>query len=674
MRLFLSIICSFLTFSSISATNVTQIIKVINGKRFIVEKDDSYALNEDYLLVKLKNGLDIPTGMKIINSNKLGYLHVAVPDNIDVEDYSKYLKETNQFEIVEYIGEIKYNLSPNDSYISNQWYINAVNLKDAWNITTGNSNIKVAVIDSGVEASHYDLGNGTDSYSNISTSMGYDYINHTTINFPSFFHGTFVAGLIGAKTNNSLGISGVSGGNHSQGITIIPYNMGGSDNEGDAPLFSLYLANAILDAISLGVNIINLSLSTSQTSDIASAIEYAYYHNINIVCAAGNNNSSSISYPASSQYTIAVGASGHNNHRCSFSNYGNGLDLVAPGKDIYSTSLSNSYVYKDGTSFSTAMVSGVIALMLSVNPNLTPSEVKNILHSTSAQIEGYSFNNGWNQQVGYGLLNAHAAVKQAFQIDITGPSIMCSQELFSISGMPINDNNVILNSHSSTGISIEVSSNLNIISYSHGILNVQKVENGQGYIAVYYKGNLISLKIFWVGEPIITGLSLDGRTLHINTVSSSFIYDDSYTLRINGEEYMIWGGLGSIPDNLTDGYYYAEVFCSNDCGESNHYSTLIHLGGVGDTSYQASFKPILGIITITRLHNEHQTLFDSGEVYEKQEIVPYTIINTENGRCTSTGVIPHSGGTINISNLKKGCYILTIKPKGEKEETFKFVL
>ena len=478
MRLFLSIICSFLTFSSISATNVTQIIKVINGKRFIVEKDDSYALNEDYLLVKLKNGLDIPTGMKIINSNKLGYLHVAVPDNIDVEDYSKYLKETNQFEIVEYIGEIKYNLSPNDSYISNQWYINAVNLKDAWNITTGNSNIKVAVIDSGVEASHYDLGNGTDSYSNISTSMGYDYINHSTINFPSFYHGTFVAGIIGAKTNNSLGISGVSGGNHSQGITIIPYNMGGSDNEGDAPLFSLYLANAILDAISLGVNIINLSLSTSQTSDIASAIEYAYYHNINIVCAAGNNNSSSISYPASSQYTIAVGASGHNNHRCSFSNYGNGLDLVAPGKDIYSTSLSNSYVYKDGTSFSTAMVSGVLALMLSVNPNLTPSEVRNILHSTSAQIEGYSFNNGWNQQVGYGLLNAHAAVKQAFQIDITGPSIMCSQELFSISGMPINDNNVILNSHSSTGISIEVSSNLNIISYSHGILNVQKVENG----------------------------------------------------------------------------------------------------------------------------------------------------------------------------------------------------
>ena len=396
---------------------VTQVVKQIKGIRYIIEAADSYVLNEQVLLVKPKtDDNSVLKNVQIVHTNELGFFHISVPKGIDIEEYATILRESGQFEIVEYVGEIKYedfpcDTIPNDIKYGNQWYVDNINLSGAWALTTGNSNIKVAVIDSGVDAGHADLGYGNDSYTQVSTSMGYDYVNHCSYSTPTYDHGTRVAGVLAAKTNNAIGIAGVSGGNHSAGITIVPYNLGGP-NEASS-MFSLYLADAILDAVAEGVKVINLSLSMAQASDVISAIEYAYYHNISIVCSTGNDYASSISFPASNQYTIAVGASEHNDQRWYMSNYGEGIDLVAPGYNIYTTRSNNQYGFTQGTSFSAPMVSGVIALMLSVNPNLMPSEIYNILRNTAEKVSGYTYTNGWNQEVGYGRLDAYEAVLEA---------------------------------------------------------------------------------------------------------------------------------------------------------------------------------------------------------------------------------------------------------------------
>lgn len=166
--------------SIMEAKGIAQTIKVIDGQRYIVEPADAYELNEKVLLIKPVNALrDIPEDLKIIHQNQQGFLYVSVPNGMDVEEYAAELRGTDKYEIVEFLGKGKYCLVPNDQYQGYQWHLNRINLYNAWNITTGSPDIKVAVIDSGVDAGHPDIGYGTDSYSNVSTSLGYDYMAHT---------------------------------------------------------------------------------------------------------------------------------------------------------------------------------------------------------------------------------------------------------------------------------------------------------------------------------------------------------------------------------------------------------------------------------------------------------------------------------------------------------------
>ena len=658
-------------FISTNAGNkgIQQTIKNIDGKRYIVEPADSYALIEDILLVKLNQNVgQIPEELNIVNSNKLGFHYVSVPEGIDIEEYADILKKDDRFDIVEFLGETKCCFVPDDTYYNNQWYINRINLNKAWDITTGNSNIKVAVIDTGVDAGHSDLGYGNDSYSHVSTTLGYDYTGPCAYQTPSFYHGTYVAGVLGGKTNNNIGISGVSGGNNSAGITIVPYCLGNS-----ASFYSPYNANAILAAVEVGADIINMSLSMPQTSDVISAIEYAYYHDINIVCATGNNEPlSGIVFPASNQYTIAVGATNQSDQRCSFSKYGTGIDIVAPGESIYSTTLSNSYLSDSGTSYSAPQVSGVIALMLSVNPNLTPSEIRTILRNTAKKVSGYTYSDGWNQEVGYGRLNAYEAVKAAFKINVTGADMICSEEIYDLGNMPA-DNMVTLNVSSSTttDISILVSPNLNIYSYSNGSLTVRKISNGNGYIRVYYKGNLIAEKKVWVGAPVINNVYKVGMTYVIETDDASQAYDDSYYIKVGNRVFPMPGGMFSI--FLPRGTYQAEAYVSNACGESDPYYTQIVIGN--NINFSVSNVSPDGIVTITRTDDNGEPLsIEVLDTEDKGENIPYTLTNSLTGRVVARGMVPIAGGTLDFSKQSKDVYALTLLPEGAKEQTFKIAL
>ena len=411
-----------------------------NGAKFVKRGNSLYqvhdkgktVINEHVVTVKLKNGvLSLPDSLTVIRKNQLGYIDISVPSEMDVIEFYSKLKGSDLFEVVKLNDFGEGCMIPNDTHESIQWYLNNINVFDAWNITTGNANVKVAVLDTEINWQHPDLGMGNDNYKNIDESLGYNYLYNSQNVVQPHFHGTASAGIIGAKTNNNLGVSGICGGNNSQGVTIIPYCIGGNNNIMD---FSV-VDDAIINATNKGAKIIQMSFKSfnSNYPDINAAIDYAYNNGVTLIAASGNDSLTNwIGYPASNPKVIAVGASDKNDNRCIFSNCGTGIDLVAPGDSIYTIHLQEGYGYRGGTSFSAPMVSGVVASMLSINPNLTPSQIRSILINTATKPNTYTYDNdGWNNEVGYGVVNAFAAVMEV-ALRIVGASTIYEGSTFSV--------------------------------------------------------------------------------------------------------------------------------------------------------------------------------------------------------------------------------------------------
>lgn len=411
-----------------------------SGSIYRIVNDKLIELDKNAITVKLKEGKVLSKNVKSIRSNVLGYIDVEVPNDTDIEDFMANLKTTGDYELVKYnvIGEI--GISSNDTESSNQWHLGAIGMYSTWEISSGNPTIKVAVIDNGFDCAHEDIGYGTDSYRNIDPTLGYDYYLMSSTSMTKNDHGTQVAGIISAKTNNGTGIAGVAGGFGASGVTILPFCI--TDGTLSGVNFG-YLDDAICSAVNNGAKVINMSLGTmdidlSHHIDIVDAIDYAYSHGVTLISATGNFGYSYIAFPACYSKVIAVGAMDQNYQKRYSSNYGDGLDLVAPGEDIYSTKKDNDYGASSGTSFAAPQVAGVAALMLSVNPSLTPSQIRNKLRSTCTKLSGYSYNtSGWNNYVGYGLLNAYAAVCSALSGDrIVGPQLVYNYGDYSIENLP----------------------------------------------------------------------------------------------------------------------------------------------------------------------------------------------------------------------------------------------
>ena len=423
--------CFFFSFTCLAQNNSEIIVKRIENKLYLIDNGIKYDIDETKILAKLNPQHELPKNLHG-SAKDLGFgiLEIPTPDSIKTEVFVSQMKRTGDFKFVDYNTKGKYHFIPNDSLIDDQWYLDRIHVYNAWDITTGDPSIKLAVIDSGVDSCHYDLHYGLDDYTNLDVSNGYDYIHNSTYHTPSFFHGTMVAGILGAKTHNGIGISGITGGNHSSGITIIPYNVGD-----DTPSKN-HIVSAIYSAVQKGVKIINMSFGFDYDATLSEAINSAYNQGVTMICSTGNDGNPSILFPASHPYTIAVGASNKSNMRAMLSNYGDGLDLVAPGVDITSTNGYNGYNSGDGTSIAAPQVAGVVALMLSVNPTLTPSQIRSILRSTCIKLPDYTYNiDGWNNEVGYGLLNAYEAVK-AVTPYISGELVPCFSSVYKVENLP----------------------------------------------------------------------------------------------------------------------------------------------------------------------------------------------------------------------------------------------
>jgi len=286
-------------------------------------------------------------------------------------------------------------LAPNDPDFSKQWGLNSlsdvdIDAPEGWDVETGKSGVIIAIVDSGVDLDHPDLlGKMT---------PGYDFVNDDNLADDDFGHGTHVAGIAAAKTNNGVGIAGVSWDSRIMPVKVL--NSGGVGDTGD-------VAEGITYAADNGAKVINLSLGGEGYDQAEKdAIDYAYDKGCVICAAMGNANSSNVMYPAGFDNVIAVGAIDITGSRAGFSNYGAHIDVVAPGQDIYSCYNNGDYGYQTGTSMATPFVAGLCALLLSRNGELTNVEIMRIVGETADDIASV----GWDIYTGSGTIIVYSAL------------------------------------------------------------------------------------------------------------------------------------------------------------------------------------------------------------------------------------------------------------------------
>ena len=320
--------------------------------------------------------------------------------------------------------------TPNDPLYGQQWYMKSASVDKAWTLTQGNKNITIAVVDSGVDPNHPDLKEsllplkdvwqeeqGNDIYTTSTKTYNYNGKDGNG-------HGTHVTGIIAAKMDNNQGTAGVSGG----GVTILPIKA--TDFRGDTDASTL--TKAILYAVTSRVNILNVSIGGPESEGskaLQDSIKSAIDNGIPVISATGNESDRAnkrieeVAVPAAYVNVIAVAANTQFNKVANYSNGGpstlltapgGGSDIPGEGAKILSTwptyptysPKKGPYDYMAGTSMACPVVTGIVALMLSLEPNLKPAQIKIRLISTADDIDI----KGRDESTGYGIIDAYKAL------------------------------------------------------------------------------------------------------------------------------------------------------------------------------------------------------------------------------------------------------------------------
>ena len=344
--------------------------------------------DENGYIVKLKE-----TPISLFSAKESALKPVIAEDNLFIVKSYEELKNTIPENMIEYIepnGKFTLFNVPNDPYYTQaQWNLQMINAPYIWESGCFGQNIKIAVIDTGVNP--HDALKG-------SIMEGYNYINSTTNVTDDIGHGTFVSGIIAAKSNNSYGVAGLS--HHAK---IVPLKIFSKSGGGDAEI----IVQAIRDAVDkYGCKIINMSFGGEKNSlTIKNEIDRAVSKGVIVVAACGNNSGNVINYPASYDNVISVSSVDRNKILAETSTYNKYVDVTAPGEEVVSV------LYKDnkstlgsssGTSFAAPHVSALAALCLNINPQMNAFEFMEILKHTSEDLG----NEGRDDLYGYGLINA----------------------------------------------------------------------------------------------------------------------------------------------------------------------------------------------------------------------------------------------------------------------------
>jgi thermitase len=309
---------------------------------------------------------------------------------------------------------------PNDTYFTQQWGLKNtgqapgngtvdcdIDADEAWDTTTGSTDVTIAIVDTGIDLNHPDLQS--------KIVAGYDFVNNDATADDDNMHGTACGSLAAALSHNATGITGVDWLARLMPIKVL--GAGGSGSTSD-------IVDGINWARTHGADVISMSLGGGGfSSSFNSAITTAFTAGVFVVAASGNDNASSISYPALYSNCFAVGALSPCNQRKSpsscdgenwwGSNYGTGLDVLAPGVHLRSATINGYINDMNGTSGATPHVAGVAGLLKAADPGLTAAEIRDILRSSAVDMSTI----GWDTQTGYGRVNAAAALAMVIPPD-----------------------------------------------------------------------------------------------------------------------------------------------------------------------------------------------------------------------------------------------------------------
>ena len=458
------------------------------------------------------------------NKNKKDTYILALDSSKSVEELIEDYKKTGLFKYVEpnYVGSGHgFQNTPNDTYFNRQWShyndgtfseSNATSDADidtdlAWDITQGDPNLIVAILDSGAKLDHPEFsgriwvntnenedGSDTDSNNFVDDINGWDFVNNDNDPTDDHGHGTNVGGIALASGNNNLGYAGVNWNSKIMICKILD-----DENSG----YYSWWADAVYYAVDNGASVINMSVGGNGSSTLLEdAVNYAYNNNVAVVVSTGNQNSV-IQYPAKYANAFAIGSTNPDDTRSvpffwsdtSGSNYGPELDFVAPGNYMYGLSYSsntNYDYYWGGTSQAAPHVAGLISLLLSVDSNLTVDEIRTILEETSEDEVGDSQDTaGWDQYYGHGRINAFQAL-----------------------------------THSSLSIDKYKDTNQNLIVYpnptaSGSNLKILNLVKGENVITIY---NMIGQKIYKTSHSAVD----NSATINLPELSTG-----NYILKIN---------------------------------------------------------------------------------------------------------------------------------------------
>lgn len=363
------------------------------------------------ILVSPRPGLPAAAFNKIIKSHganasrKLNGINVYVVEMPPGREQAmaQALARHPNMKFAEVDGAVSMQMIPSDTYYPNAWHLPIIQAPAAWDMATG-SGITIAILDGGVESTHPDLAahivpgwNFYDNNSNTSDVNG---------------HGTKVAGVAAALGDNAMGVTGGA-----WNAKIMPMRI--SDPAGNLTYYSI-IANSLTWAADHGARVANISYIISQVATVQNAAQYMRNKGGVVVASAGNTGA--LDSTPDTPTILTVAATDSADQRASWSAYGPVVDVAAPGVGIWTTTAGGGYGAVSGTSFSSPLTAGVVALMLSANPALQPSQVDSILTSTADDLG----TPGRDDYYGYGRINAYRAVsaaKAAVTADTQPPTV-----------------------------------------------------------------------------------------------------------------------------------------------------------------------------------------------------------------------------------------------------------
>lgn len=375
-------------------------------------KKEVSTYKEDEILVAFKDSVKEKKAYSIaenLDSNVVeknkedNYYIVKIDDDVSVDEAIDKFEKNDSVKYVQ--PNFIYNLEEDNKITTNdplsQYHINQINLDKAWSLIDEKSqNIKVAVIDTGVDPTHRDLVNNIDSA--VDAMNDFKPLSKDTAN-----HGTHVSGIIAAQCDNNLGVAGAAY-NKADLMVINVFQRVNYKNI----VYTSDLIRGYNYAVEHGARVINMSLGRIGIDEhydyiLEDAINNAKDKGVVTVSSAGNECSSEPHYPSDFESCISVTATNQNDKfDYTYSNYGPQKDIAAPGTNIRSTTPKDTYGYNSGTSMASPIVSGVVALMLSKSPSLNVEEIKNILYSTAVDLG----KEGRDDEYGWGRINPYEAM------------------------------------------------------------------------------------------------------------------------------------------------------------------------------------------------------------------------------------------------------------------------